>query len=133
MGQNWARNQVFCHFLKFSLLVFLEITYSDTLQQCLTSSRSKIHKKKFWGPNLGQRGQKWAQNQGFFCHFLKFGSLVFLEIAHKDSLQQRITSSRGKGYVWLKSAPKLVFFFILSSLVHQFSFKLQRLIAWNNV
>ena len=32
----------------------------------------------------------------FFCHFLKFGSLVFLEIAYNDNLQQCLTSSRGK-------------------------------------
>ena len=29
----------------------------DTLQQCLTSSRGKIHEKTFWGPNFAQRGQ----------------------------------------------------------------------------
>ena len=30
------------------------------------------------------------------CHFLKFGSLVSLEIAYNNSFQQFITSSRGK-------------------------------------
>ena len=51
------------HFLKFSSLVFLEFTiYNDSLQQCLTSSRSKIHKKKIWGTNLGQRSQNQTQN-----------------------------------------------------------------------
>ena len=50
----------FYHFLKFGSLIFLEITYTDSLQQCLTSSRGKIHEKKFLGPNLGQRSQKWA-------------------------------------------------------------------------
>ena len=62
-----------CHFFKLASLVFLEITYNDTLQQCRTSSRGKIYKEIF-------------------------GSLVFLEIAYKDSLQQCITSSRGKTY-----------------------------------
>ena len=37
----------FSHFLKFSSLVFLEITYNDSLQQCITSSRGKAHKKIF--------------------------------------------------------------------------------------
>ena len=70
----------FCHFLKFGSLVFLEITYSDRLQQCLTSSRGKFHKKKFLGPNLGQfvsSKPKSCPKLGFF-HFLKFGSLAFL-------------------------------------------------------
>ena len=40
----------FLPFLNCSLLVFLEITYNDTLQQCLTSSIGKIHEKIFWGP-----------------------------------------------------------------------------------
>ena len=51
-GQNWSRNQVFCHFLKFGSLIFLEIAYNDSLQQCLECSRSKIYEKNFWGPNL---------------------------------------------------------------------------------
>ena len=38
-----------------------------------------------------------AQNQ-VFCNFLKFGSLVFIEIAYNDSLQQCTTSSRGTTY-----------------------------------
>ena len=85
------------HFLKFCSLVFLEITCNDSLQQCLTSSRGKTHEKIFWA-------QIWAKEAKigpetfffFFCHFLKFGSLVFLEIAYKDSLRQCIRSSRGK-------------------------------------
>ena len=46
----------FCHFLKFGSLVFLEIAYNDSVKQCVTSSRGKIHKKVFGGPNLCQRG-----------------------------------------------------------------------------
>ena len=37
----------------------------------------KTHEKKLWEPNLGQN-QAWNR---VFCHFLKFGSLDFLEIA----------------------------------------------------
>ena len=47
MGQNQAQNYVFCHFLKFGSLVFLEIACNDRLQQCLTSSRDKITQKVF--------------------------------------------------------------------------------------
>ena len=50
-------------------------------------------KKVFGGPNLGKMGSE----ARFFCHFLKFGSLVFLEIAYDDSLQ-RCTSSIGKSH-----------------------------------
>ena len=38
---------VFFHFLKFGSLVFREIAYKDSLQQCLTSDIGKIHKKNF--------------------------------------------------------------------------------------
>ena len=31
-----------------------------------------------------------------FCHFLKFGPLVFLKIAQDDSLEQCLATSRGK-------------------------------------
>ena len=87
-------------------------------------------------------GQNHARNQ-VFCHFLKLGSLVVLEIAHNDSLQQFLSSSTGKihekkfgAQIWAKGTkirPEIRFFAISSSLVHQFSFKLHRMIAWNNL
>ena len=43
---NQAQSEVFCHFLTFSSLVFFEIAYNDSLQQCLTFSRGKAHEKK---------------------------------------------------------------------------------------
>ena len=62
LGQNWSKSGpklgFFC-FLKFGALVFPEIEHSDSLQQFLTSSRSKFHKKvlgvQIWakdGPKL---------------------------------------------------------------------------------
>ena len=56
-GLNQAQNEVFGHFFEFGLLVFLEIAYNDSLQQCITSSRNKTHEKKFGGPNFGQTSQ----------------------------------------------------------------------------
>ena len=50
-------------------------------------------KKKIGGANLGPMGLNQAQNE-IFCYFLESGSLVFLEIACSDSLQQHRTSSR---------------------------------------
>ena len=40
-------------------------------------------------------GQNWAQNQDI-CHFFKFGSQVFLEMAQDDSLEDYLTINRGK-------------------------------------
>ena len=115
--QNPAQNQVFCNFLKFGSLVFLEIAYNDNLQQCLTSCRGRICEKKFRGLNLDQRDQNRVRKQ-VFCHFIKFVSSVFLEIAYNDSLQQCITSSISKTHkqnFWRpnmgqKVRPKISFF-----------------------
>ena len=46
MGQNWVLNQVFCHFLKFGSLVFLELAQDGSLEQFIAKSRSKTHEKK---------------------------------------------------------------------------------------
>ena len=48
-----VQNKVFCDFLKFGLLVFLEIAYNDGLQHCIKSNRGKIYEKHFLGPELG--------------------------------------------------------------------------------
>ena len=69
-------------FLKLGSSVFFDIVHDDSWP-------------KFVGPNFDQMAQNWARNL-VFCHFLKFGSLFFLEIAYSDSLQQYLTSSRGK-------------------------------------
>ena len=68
---------------------------------------------------------KFGPKTSFFCHFLKFGSLVFLQIAYNDSLQQCLTNSRGKihektflGSKSAKIGSKIRFFAIFSSLVH---------------
>ena len=42
------------------------MAYNDGLQQCLTSSRSKTHEKKFGGGgNFGPNGPKSGQKLGF--------------------------------------------------------------------
>ena len=86
----WAM-WVFCHFLKFSSLIFLEITYNASLQQCLTSSRGKIQ-----GKNVGV--QIWAKisPETRFFAFSRVWFIVFLEIAYNDNLQQCITSCGDK-------------------------------------
>ena len=53
----------------------------------------KKKKKKKWWPKFGANGPKLGPKLGFL---LKFGLLVFLEIAYNDILQQSLTYSRGK-------------------------------------
>ena len=62
ISNDW-RSQVFekkfgrkLGFLKCGPLVFLKIAYNDSLQECITSSRGKTHKK-----NLGDK--IWAKNR----------------------------------------------------------------------
>ena len=164
----------FFHFLKFGSLVFLEIAYSESLQQCLASSTGKIHekyfcaqisverakirpktgffpifssvvyqfflklhtmiacnnlqhllevksmekKKKIGTPNFGQVRPKTR----FFCHFLKFGSLVFLGKEYNDSLQQFLTPSGVKIHKKIFGAKTSFFFFFAFSQVWFISF-----------
>ena len=95
MGINRARNQIFCHFLKFDSIVFLEIAHKIACNNVSNLVEVKFTKQNLWDPKLSQRGQNRAGNQ-VFCHFLKFGLLFFLEIPHSRSLQQCLTSSRDK-------------------------------------
>ena len=52
-------------------------------------------KNKFGGPNLSPTALNQAQNE-VFCHFIEFGSYVFLEIVYSDSLWQYLRSSTDK-------------------------------------
>ena len=111
---------VFCYFIKFASLVFCEITCGDSLQQCLTSNKSKTHKKIF-GAQIWIKQAKIVPKIIFFYHFLKFSCLVFFEITYNDRLQQCLTCRQSKTHKkkWRskfgpngpKSGPKLVFFF----------------------
>ena len=105
--QNRPGTRFFFHFLKFGTFVFLEIAYNNSLQQCITSSRGKIHQKnhiKFFGAQIWAKDAKIGLELSFLFHFLRFGSLVFLEIAYNDCLQQCVTSTRGETssrcYTW---------------------------------
>ena len=58
-GLNWlnqVQNEFFYHFLEFRSLVFVQLAYSDCLQQCLTFGGGKTytHKKFF-------QAQIWAK------------------------------------------------------------------------
>ena len=66
MGSNLGLKLVF--FLSFSqvsqvfqVCQFLEITYNDNLEQCMTSTKGKIYEKNFgtkFGPNRPKSGSK---------------------------------------------------------------------------
>ena len=68
---------------------------------CQISFRGKILKNNFFGPKCRSKygpnlASKLGTKLGFLPFFFKFGSLVSLEIAYSDSLQQCITPTRGK-------------------------------------
>ena len=59
------------------------------------ADEARLLKKKLCNPNLGPMDLNQAQNE-VFHHFLEFGSLVLLEIAYNDNLQQFLTFRRNK-------------------------------------
>ena len=114
----------------------------------------EVKSAKNGGSNLGQTGQSQTQNQVFY-HFLKFGWLVFLEIAQDDSSEQCLVdvkpmktnfilnfigcgtmSSRVKIYEnkirEYKFWPEIGIFPIFTSLYLQFSLILHKIEAWDN-
>ena len=70
-GLNQAQNKVFRHFLEFGSLVFLEIVYSDSLQQCLTSTRGENYEKRF-GTQIGPNESKLRFSQFSQVWFISF-------------------------------------------------------------
>ena len=75
--QIGPKARLFSRFLKFDSLLFLKIAYNDSLQQCLTPNRGKIHGKRNLGgegggPKYAQRSQNWAKTR----FFVIFSSLV---------------------------------------------------------
>ena len=65
--------------------------------------------KKNFGARIWVKETKIGTKTSFFCHFLKFGSFVFFELAYNYSLQQYLTTSRGKTHliifgaqIWVK-------------------------------
>ena len=84
----------------------------------LVTAEARFLKKKLL---MGPMGLNQAQNE-VFCHFIEFGSYVFLEIVYSDSSQQCPISSKGKptanGTNWPNSGPKNVFSPLFLSFVH---------------
>ena len=75
-GLNQDQNEVFRQFLEFGSLVFLEISYNDSLQQCLTSSNGKTHEKKNWEFKFGPKEPK-SDPKLFFLSFYHVWLLSF--------------------------------------------------------
>ena len=82
-------------FLKDGSLVFSDIVHGDSCPGYIVTDEARVlkKKKKICCLNLGPISLNHAQNE-VFCHFLEFGSLVFLEIGYHDNFQQCLTSSR---------------------------------------
>ena len=117
VAQICAWNNVFCHFLRFGSLFFLKIAYSDTLQQCVTSSRGKIHEKRFW-TQIWVESVKIGSKIKFFAIFLSLS--VIFSIGQNDNSEQCLITSRGKTHKkklgaqiwakWPKIGPNIRFF-----------------------
>ena len=97
--------------------------------------------KRIGDLNWGQMTQNWAQNF-FFCYFLKYGSLIFLETAYNNSLQRCIRCGRGKimkkkildpnlGQRCQNWAPNFVFLSFLSLYFMLFYLKWNDKLWWN--
>ena len=122
---------------KFSQDWIISFFWSCTWSQLTMISidwRNQIleKKKKKWRPDLVPKIR-------CFAIFLSL-SYISLEIAYNDSLRQHLTPSRGKTHrknflvpKFGPVGPEIRFFAIFSSLVHWFSFKCYKIIAWNNV
>ena len=76
------------------LILYQMIAYQD-IQWQTNLYFLKKKKKKNWRPEFRFEGCKLGPKWGFH-HFCEFGSLIFLKIAYRDSLQQFLISSRGK-------------------------------------
>ena len=75
-------------FLPFTQVWFISFPLNcidDSLEHCLTTSRSKSMKKNWGAPN-------WVVNF-IFCHFLRVAWLVFLFTAQDCSLRQCLISN----------------------------------------
>ena len=79
--------------MMFCVIFFsLDHTFSLKLHTIIpwdksNNSRGKTYEKTIGGTNLSETGKNRAQTLAF-CHFLKFGSFVFFEIAYDDTLRQ---------------------------------------------
>ena len=70
-AQNCARNQGFCHFLKFASLLFLDIVQDCSLGQCLTSSRDRTSKITICGLTQDLIGQNQGRNDIFYSNIVE--------------------------------------------------------------
>ena len=69
----------FVTFMRLNYMFFLEITYADSRQHCVRSSEGKTYEKIFGAYILVKR-VKIRPEISFFFNFLKFGSIVFIDI-----------------------------------------------------
>ena len=101
-------------FLRIGSLVFADIVHDDSWPWYLVTDEARFLKK--------MAAQIWAKWTKIGPETRFFDSLVSLEIAYNDSLEQFLTTSRDKTCKKFGSNgskfPQLGFFVIFSSLVH---------------
>ena len=69
------------------IVFFSDLKQDDSWSWYIVTEEARFFKKHFVGPKLGPTGLN-KPRMSFFCYFLEFWSLVFLEIASKCRLQQ---------------------------------------------
>ena len=94
LGQNWAQIRFFVIFSGLIQRFFCKLynMMAWTNAQLLVEIKNT---KKKWGRKCGSNGPKPGPRLNF-CHFSKFGLLVFLKIAQDSNLELCLTTIRGK-------------------------------------
>ena len=94
-------------FLKIGSLVFSDIVHEGNWPWYLVTDTIRFLGKNEMAARIWAKWAKFWPETRFFCYFLKFCSLVFLEVAYNDSLQQVEVSLTEKIFgdqIWLKQA-----------------------------
>ena len=87
-----VRNKKFSY---FPSLLFSDFLHQVSLQKVQKSDEVGFLRKKCFGPKLGKKGPKWAQN-GVFGNFLNFASLEIAYFVYSSSFQQCLATSATK-------------------------------------
>ena len=115
-------------FFKLRTMIAWQIYRRTPMSKC---DFKKVTNGPKLSPKLGYFlfSQVWLFSFTLYCTGCQLGTM--------SNYQQRSNLRKNLGaqisVKWPKIGPKIRFFAIFSSLAHQLSFKLTRIIAWNNV
>ena len=128
------------NFFKIGSLVFSDSKHDDSWSWYLLTDEARFLEKKL----VARIWAQWASLRfiRFFTNFLSLDytfSLKLRTVIACNNVYHIVEIKLMKKYLGSrfgpsgpKSGPNLDFFAIFSSLAHYFSFKLHRIIAWNN-